>query len=326
MTKAGKSKTYRMHTLWRWSFLHKTAYLAAVLYAFIIGFSFFFVKLALTAAGPLDILAHRFTIAFCAALVPLLCGWVKIAIRPKDVLFMLPLALFYPVMFFAFQAFGLVYTSSSEAGIIQASIPILTMMLASYVLKERFSKRQFFFTVLSAAGVACIFLMKSANIEAANLKGAALILLSALSSAGYSVLARKMTRTFGSLELTYVITAAGFLFFNGIAVFGHAADGTLTGFFAPYAHPVFVLAIVYLGVLSSFATSFLSNYALSKIEAAKMSMFNHLATLVTILAGIAFLGETLEWFHLIGSIMIIAGIAGAAGEKNLPQLKKRKIG
>ncbi len=55
-------------------------------------------------------------------------------------------------------------------------------------------------------------MMKSAGTGSSDLRGAALILLSALSSAGYSVLARKMTRTFNSLELTYVTTGAGFLF------------------------------------------------------------------------------------------------------------------
>ncbi len=105
---------------------------------------FFFVKLALTAANPVDILAHRFTVAFLAALFPLLLGWVKIGISMKDALKVLPLALFYPVMFFAFQVFGLVYTSSSEAGIIQAAIPIFTMIFAAYFLNERFTKRQFF--------------------------------------------------------------------------------------------------------------------------------------------------------------------------------------
>ncbi|TWJ82317.1 hypothetical protein CHCC20488_0172 [Bacillus paralicheniformis] len=136
------------------------------------------------------------------------------------------------------------------------------------------------------------------------------------------MLARKMTRTFNSLELTYVTTGAGFLFFNGIAGISHMADGTLSGFFAPFTDPVFILSVLYLGVLSSFATSFLSNYALSKIEAAKISMFNHLATLVTILAGIIWLGESLEWFHFAGTGMIIAGLIGATMVRPESRLKK----
>lgn len=58
-------------------------------------------------------------------------------------------------------------------------------------------------------------------------------------------------------------------------------------------------------------------------------MFNHLATLVTILAGIIWLGESLEWFHFAGTGMIIAGLIGATmvrPESRLKKTKKRKIG
>ncbi|HID0836330.1 TPA: EamA family transporter, partial [Clostridium botulinum] len=66
----------------------------------------------------------------------------------------------------------------------------------------------------------------------------------------------------------------------------------------------------YLGILSSLVTSFLLNYSLSKIEASKMSVFNNLSTLITMMAGVVFLGEKLQYFHIIGSFMIILGIVG----------------
>ena len=82
------------------------AYISALLYSFIIGFSFMFVKLALTITSPLDTLAHRFTIAFIAASIPIIFGFVKLNISFKNILTLLPLAIFYPALFFAFQAFG----------------------------------------------------------------------------------------------------------------------------------------------------------------------------------------------------------------------------
>lgn len=45
------------------------AYAAAIAYASIIGFSFLFVKIALESANPIDLLAHRFTVSFAAALL-----------------------------------------------------------------------------------------------------------------------------------------------------------------------------------------------------------------------------------------------------------------
>ncbi|WCN37909.1 DMT family transporter [Aneurinibacillus uraniidurans] len=299
---------------------HKKAYLAAVLNAFIIGFSFIFVKLALTITNPVDTLAHRFTVSFVVASIPIIFGWIRLNITVKGIFSILPLALFYPALFFTFQVFGLVYTSSSEAGIIHATVPIFTMILATYFLKEYTSQWQKIFTLLSVVGVTYIFAMKGINLETMNSKGTILILLSALSFAGYSVLARKMSQKFSVIDLTYMMTTIGFLFFNGMSVIRHVSEGTLTLFFAPFSNPLFVMSIFFLGVLSSLVTSFLSNYALSQIEASKISVFNNLSTLVTIVAGVIFLQEKLEYFHLIGAFMIILGVVGT----NLLKPKKAK--
>lgn len=289
---------------------HKKAYMAALLYTLIIGFSFMFVKIALTEASPLDTLAHRFTIAFVFATIPILLKKARIKITMKSILPILPLALLYPTLFFTFQVFGLVYTTSSEAGIIQATIPIFTLILATIFLKEQSSIWQKFFIFLSVAGVIYIFTMNGLNVEAYSFKGALLILLSALSSACYNVLARKLTKQYSLFTLTYVITFFGFISFNGIAITNHLMEKSLTHFFSPFLSLEFVGAVLYLGVLSSLCTSFLSNYALSKIEASKMSVFSNLATLVTIIAGVIFLNETLHYYHLIGATVILIGVIG----------------
>ncbi|EGO63872.1 DMT family transporter [Acetonema longum] len=288
------------------------AYAAAFLYALIIGFSFLFVKIALSAASPMDTLAHRFTISFAVASIPVLTGHIRLELNSRDLMTILPLAIFYPALFFAFQAFGLACASSSEAGIIQATVPIFTLILAAHFLKEYSTTRQKFATLVSVAGVVYIFAMKGAALELTNAKGMALILLSALSAACYSVLARKLTRRYSLPLLTYIMTAFGMIAFNGISVIQHFAGQTLADYFIPLASRNFFIAVLYLGVLSSLGTSFLSNYALSKMEAAKMSVFNNLATLITIFAGVVFLQERLEYFHIIGAVIIIIGVIGAA--------------
>lgn len=72
----------------------------------------------------------------------------------------------------------------------------------------------------------------------------------------------------------------------------------------------FIISILYLGILSSLGTSYLSNYALSKIEASKMSVFSNFSTLITILAGIIFLQEPFHFYYFIGSVIIIIGVIG----------------
>ncbi|TYR81397.1 DMT family transporter [Priestia megaterium] len=305
---------------------YKKAYYAAISYTLIIGFSFMFVKIALTAASPLDTLAHRFTIAFFVISAFVLFRKNQVSIKIKDVLPILPLALLYPVLFFTFQAFGLVYTSSSEAGIIQATIPIFTLILAALFLKEHSSSWQKLSIFLSVSGVIFIFMMNGLNVEAYNVKGAVLILLSALASASYNILARKLTKQYPLITLTYVMTFFGFITFNGIAIVNHLMEKSLSSFFSPFSSIEFIVSVIYLGVLSSLCTSYLSNYALSKLEASKMSVFSNLATLVTIIAGVIFLNETIKFYHIIGAALILAGVVGTnyldKNRKIFKQMKK----
>ena len=286
------------------------AYFAAILYAFIIGFSFLFLKLTLTVATPIDTLAHRFSVSFIFASIPVIFKWVNLNINKKDVVNILPLATLYPAMFFSFQIFGLVYVSSSEAGIIQATIPVFTMILATIFLKEYCSNSQKLSLLLSVLGVIYIFFMKGIDLKNNIFIGVLLILLSSLSSASYNVLARKMTKKYALMDLTYIMTFIGFVTFNTMSIINHIFKGTLNLYFKPFSSPLFVISILYLGVISSLITSLLSNYALSKIEASKMSVFNNLSTLISIVAGVLFLSEKLEYFHVIGAIMIILGIIG----------------
>ncbi len=286
------------------------AYFAAISYALIVGFSFMFTKLSLNMATPLDTLAHRFTIAFIIASALIGLKQVRLNLSKTIVWRILPLALIYPILFFIFQTFGLVYTSSSEAGIIQATVPIFTLLLASLFLKEYTTPWQKVSVLLSVSGVIYIFMMNGAAINAQNLKGIILILLSALTGACNTVLARKLVKQYSFFTVTYVMTFFGFIFFNVTAVSNHAMTGTMPEFLAPFSNQTFIVAIIYLGALSSLATSFFSNYALSHIEAARMSVFNNLATLISIIAGVFFLNETIELYHIIGTFIILVGVTG----------------
>lgn len=289
----------------------KKAYFAATMYALIIGLSFMFVKLTLTVATPLDTLAHRFSIAWIAATVILLFKRDSIKITKKDVLIIALLAIFYPTFFFAFQVFGLVYTTSSEAGIIQAIIPIFTLIFARILLKEKSTVAQKIAISLSVLGVMYIIFMNGVGDKNTNLLGSSLLLFSALSSSLYQVFSRKLTQIYSLFSITYIITLFGFIVFNGIALTNHLINGTVYQFIQPLKHLDFVLAILYLGILSSLGTSYLSNYSLSILPASQVSVFGNLATLITILAGIIFLHESFHYYHAIGTCLIVIGIIGA---------------
>lgn len=237
----------------------KKVYLAATLYAVITGLSFLFGKIALQTTNPIDLLAYRFTASFVVILISVLLKWVNLKYSKESIIKILPLALLYPLLFFGFQTFGLQYASSSEAGILLAVAPVFTMILATYFLKEETTLLQKLSVVLSVVGVIYITLKKGADFELGNLKGIILLVLSALSMSGYSVMARDLTKDFSSIELSYMMNIISFICFNILSLGKHLLSGTLSIYFAPLLSLSFIIAIIYLGVLSSLGTSLLTN-------------------------------------------------------------------
>lgn len=288
----------------------KFVYTAAVSYAIITGLSFLFGKIALSSVDPIDMLAHRFSASFIAVLLLLLFKFVKVSYSFERIKKILPLALLYPMAFFAFQTFGLQYASSSEAGILTAAGPVFTLILASIILNEKSTTLQKISVIISVSGVIYITLMKTSSFEINSIKGIIFLLLSALSFSGYSIMARVLTRDFSSTELSVIMITISFVVFNAIALAKNLSNGTLNTFLAPFTNPSFVVSVIYLGVLSSLVTSLLSNYILSKIEASKMSVFANLATVISIVAGVVFLNEKIFYYHIIGSILIVGGVIG----------------
>lgn len=293
------------------------AYIAALLYACTIGFSFLFVKISLRYAGPLDALAHRFDVAMLFALLPLLTGRAKLDATPRGVAAILPLAAFNPVLFFLLQTSGLVYIRSSEAGLIQATAPVFVLLLGLLFLKERTNGRQVCSMLLSVGGVLFVSAMGREGSAAYDPRGVLLAVSSTVSFALYTVLTRKYSKQFSVYTLTFVMSLAGFLAFNAVSLVIHIYAGTVSAFLEPLSHPPYLGAILFLGGASSFFSSFFSNYALSKLEASSMIVFANLATLIAVIAGVVFLGEPFGWYHAVGGLAIVLGVLGTNffGEK-----------
>ena len=287
------------------------AYLAALSFSAIIGFSFLFTKIALGYASPLTNLAHRYTIAALVMVVLHQTKLIKVSLSGKDILSILPMSLFYPLLFFIFQSFALQYISSSEAGILQALVPIFTLLLASAFLKEKTSLLQKFFLFLSVAGVVFIFLSKGANFGTETTSfGFLLMLGSVLANAINNILSKAKGGRYRAMDMTAVVIFVGFVTFNTLSLTSHYLEGNILAYFAPLGHLPYLLSILYLGILASIVTGSLSIYAIVRLGASTVSVFGNLGTVLTTLAGALILHESIYSYHVIGATMIIAGILG----------------
>ncbi|MDR0704743.1 MAG: DMT family transporter [Planctomycetaceae bacterium] len=286
------------------------AYLLAVVNAAIIGLSFLFVKIAVSDVSPVDTLCFRFVTAliFCIGYMKVMNIPFRIEIRRLFPLLLL--TLFYPLGFFTFQAYGLLYTNSAEAGILTATAPVITAICATIFIGEKTNSLQFLCILISMSGVMLISMMKGINFDAFSMAGIVLILCSCFMSAGYTILNRVLVRSFTAMEITWVIMAVGSLFFTAFSVATHLADGAIVTMFKPLGNRHFTIAILYLGIFSSMLTTIFSSLILKHLRAAELVVFLNFSTVVAIIAGYVFMRETIYSYHLLAAALIIIGVLG----------------
>ncbi|MFA5648682.1 MAG: DMT family transporter [Bacteroidales bacterium] len=286
------------------------AYIGLILVTIIIGLSFIFVKIGLRYSSAMDLLAHRFTAAAISIGLLWIFGFIKLPpFSFKKAKWLLLLSLFYPLLFFALQTFGLQHSTASEAGIIFASTPIITLIAASFFLKEKTTLWQKFGVIMSIAGILYIIYSTGGISGSTTLKGLLLLILSVFALVVYYVLGKVVSAHFSAMEITVWMTILAFIVFNAFSIAGHIQAQTLNQFFNPLVHMEFLWAVLYLGVLSSMVTAFLTNYALTQVPASQIAVFNNLSPLVSIAGGILILKEELFSYHIIGGLLVLAGVA-----------------
>lgn len=290
-------------------------YGAALLFSLIVGFSFLFVKVAVTVATPLQTLVYRFTFAFLGIFLVVLLKKDRQPIPNRIRKKLSANALLY-LSFMALQVVGLLYSTSLESGIIFAAIPILAKIIAWFALGETSSFRQNFFVILSVSGVIAMFAASAAGAAGGNsfnLLGLILLILSSLCMAASNVYMRYVRKECSPFRISLYIAAGGCLIFHGAAIVAGLLSGDLAGYYLnPLTHPEFLLATLYLGIPSTVISAMLMAYMTSHLTAVQATIFGNLSTLISILAGTIFLQESLQLYHLVCTGLILAGVIGTS--------------
>ena len=282
------------------------ATLAALAAQVIFGFSFMFTGIALENASPMTVIADRYTVAFLGLSLVMLFTKTKLKIG-KNIWKLVLMSLFQPLMYFIFETYGVELTNSSFSGVMISMIPIVSMITGIFVLNERPSFMQYVFAVLSVTGVVIAVLSGK---KEGIVSGAGVILLIAavLSSAFYNISSRKISGEFSVLERTYAMTLIGVVSFVLIALFENIQNpvNIISSFF----EPSYLYAILYLGIVSSVIAFLLLNFANTHLPVAKTTVFSNITTVVSVIAGVAFLEEKISYLVIIAVIMIVTGVIG----------------
>jgi drug/metabolite transporter (DMT)-like permease len=290
--------------------MNKRAYLAGILFSAIFGFSFMFSKIAMSYVTPVGLIAYRFLVAAIAFELIRRLKILRIRIQKSDLKYLVPVAIAQPIMYFLFETYGLSLTSSGEAGMMIALIPVFVTLMSSVILKERPKPMQVVFILLSVSGVIYIQLNKAEDGLSFEILGTVLLLFAVMSAALFNIVSRRASTIVRPTNITYFMMISGAVVFNLIYVIQLLIERRLPDYIDNLMHIELLGPILYLGLAASIGGFFLVNFSLSKLPAHVSSIYANLATIVAIIAGWGLLSEPLEGYHIIGSAMIIFGVYG----------------
>lgn len=281
------------------------------------GTSFVAMKYALTGFGPLAVVWMRMTLA--SGLMALFWGRVPRAGRlPGDGRWLALVCLLQPCLYFLLEGYALSLTTSAQAGMISALVPLLVAAGAWAFLREGLSPRTMGGIVVSLAGVVWLSLSGNAEQSAPNPALGNLLELCAMGcAAGYMLVVKHLSSRYNSWHLTGLQAFAGALFFLPGALWIDQA-GPATWLSAP---PLAWLAVAYLGGIVTLGAFGLYNMAVVRLPSAQAAASINLVPLVAVLSGWLVLGETLPPAQLAACAVILAGVL--LGQSGRQQPKTR---
>jgi drug/metabolite transporter (DMT)-like permease len=209
-------------------------------------------------------------------------------------------ALFSPVLYF-----GLHYTTAVNSTIINALSPLLTGIVAAWLIRERLTGRQTTGAITGLIGVIILISGGSAVFSAELNIGDLIVLVAVIIWAFYSVFASMVMRHRSSLSATALSTFIGTPF---LCLFAVVEIQSVT----PSLDLKTVLSVIYLGVVPAAIGFYVWNKGVELLGPGRAAIFVNTLPLYGALLGFMFLDEHIGPEHLIGGLLIIASGAIAA--------------
>ena len=199
---------------------------------------------------------------------------------------------------------GLQYTTAVQGTLITAAMPVLVLIAARLFLGQPITARQLVGVLVSIAGVAVIVARGDPGVlTAVSLnQGDAWMLLATALWAAQTILIRFLPK---GMDLVAFQVAA---FIVGLAVLVPFVVGeTLAGRPMPISWNA-ALYVGYTALMASVMGFTCWNLGVIRIGPKTAGYFASLFPVFGAALGIMLLGETLEWFHAVGGIVILGGI------------------
>jgi len=290
-----------------------SGHLAALFTISVWGITFISTKVLLVPFSPVEIMFFRLVMALLALCVvsPPRLTWVRPEGRAlRDEWKIIAAGLCGVTLYFLFQNLALSYTLAANVSVLISVVPLFTALASRVFLKEKL-KANFLLGFTAAITGIILIAFNGSVVLKLNPLGDLLSVLAALVWAFYSVLIKKISAQEGStFALTRRVFLYGVIFMLPVLPLFNFRLGLERLSQLPN-----LLNLLFLGVVASAACYLTWNFAVHLLGPVKTSVYLYLVPLVTIVASVLVLHETITPVAAIGMALILAGMAISEREK-----------
>lgn len=276
-------------------------------------FSFVWIKQAFESFNPLTIVVLRLALSAVLLFVILTLMKKLKKLHLKDIKWFILLAFFEPFLYFMGESFGLQVVSSTVGAVIVSTIPLFSPITDRLFFRSKISAMNIAGIVISFAGVLFIIFEDGFNLTA-PLYGILLVFLAVFAALGYSVVLKKIPKSYNAVSIITYQNAIGIFFFLPLFFtyeWEHFMSTTITS--------TSVWAVIQLAIFASSLAFIFFTYGMRIIGITKANVFVNLIPVFTAIFAYFILGELLNFQKIIGIIIVVGGVF-------ISQLKIRRNG
>ncbi|MEU4243930.1 DMT family transporter [Actinoplanes sp. NPDC026619] len=273
---------------------------ALLLSAAVYGVSTTVSVVALRSVRPADLLAVEVSGAAAALLVTAVVGGrLRWRGAPRQML----VGVLVPGLAFLFGDLGLARTSASSGSLLLAAEPLLSVLLALLVLRERMSGRAIVALLLGLAGGALVALDPGGS-GGDSAFGNVLVLLAVVSSGVFLIATRRFNDEGDGLNESAWQSTGGALSVTPFVLTSWSTGGTRLDAVGAAGWAACVTVVV-CGAVGGV----LFNRGIARVPAARAGQLGNLTPVIGTLTAVAFLGDRPSLLQWAGGAGILAGLA-----------------
>jgi drug/metabolite transporter (DMT)-like permease len=204
-------------------------------------------------------------------------------------------------VYFVLENIGVDLSTASDASLIVATYPLMTMLVELVLLRTRMPPLRVTGVLLATAGAFLVVRNGAETGGSSRWLGDVLLLLGGLAWAGYNVLGKRASAGQDAVSVTCHQTlagAAGFLLVSPLEAGGWRLPG-----------PVASSLLVYLAVACSVGGFLLYNYGLRRMASSVAVSILNVVPVFGVIGAVVINGESIRPAQVAGGLIIVAGVA-----------------